>query len=322
MPDVTLLGRIGYDLFAEEHGTPLKDVKRFSRYLGGSAANAAVGLARLGIRTAMISCLGDDAVSDYLLGYLDAEGVDTRRVSRLPGALASLCLTEVSPPDRFAQVFYRNQAADTLVQVGNDDRELIRSSRFFGTNGTSLCASPSRESTLRALQWAHEAGVKTCFDVDYRASSWRSPEDAALYAQLALPLIDVLIANPLELELIAGTGDLGTAVRKLWSPGKILVAKLGDRGTHAVDASGHSFFVPPYGVPVVSTIGAGDGFAAGFLSSLARGTDIAHAVLFGNAAAALVVAQMMCSEAMPRLREVNDLMAAQPEVRAQSLGSV
>jgi 5-dehydro-2-deoxygluconokinase len=166
--DVGILGRIGYDLYAEDHNVPLKDVRRFSRYLGGSSANMAVGLRRLGLSVGIISCVGTDPLSDYLIEYLEHEGVDTRFVQRKAGYVSSLCLTEVSPPNHFPQVFYRDRPADAQVEVGGPEQEFIASTRLFVTNGTSLCASPSRESTYRALESAHRAGVRIAFDVDFR----------------------------------------------------------------------------------------------------------------------------------------------------------
>ena len=176
--DVCVLGRIGYDLYAVEHNRPLAEVEHFSRQLGGSSANIAVGLARLGLRVGIISCLGKDALADYLLGFLRNEGVDTQFVQFVEGYNTSLCLTEVSPPDCFPQVFYRQQAADTRVVVGPAERTYIQQARMFVTNGTSLSASPARRATRKALKTAREAGLRTVLDVDYRASSWESPEEA------------------------------------------------------------------------------------------------------------------------------------------------
>ena len=114
--EVTILGRIGYDLYSEEPHVPLPHVRRFSRYLGGSSANMAVGLARLGARVGMVSCLGDDSLSEF------PDRLPARRRKWIPATctgrpaiLPSLCLTEVSPPDRFPQVFYRHDAVDTML---------------------------------------------------------------------------------------------------------------------------------------------------------------------------------------------------------------
>jgi 5-dehydro-2-deoxygluconokinase len=308
---VTVLGRVGYDLYAEEQNTRLKDVQRFSRYLGGSSANIAVGLSRLGIEVSIISCVGEDPLGEYLIEYLDRERVDTRFVRCRPGFRSSLSLTEVSPPNSFPQVFYRDRPADTQVEVGPEELELISSSRMFITNGTSLCASPSRESTFRALEWAREAGVRTVVDVDYRASSWGSPAEAGLYARLALPFVDILIANPEELSMVTETDDFDRALVRLRKMGvPLIVGKMGDRGTRAVEGDA-SVFVPPYRVEVVSTIGAGDGFAAGFLYGILKGKPLGDSLEYGNAAAAVVVSRLMCSDAMPTVEEVESLIAGQ-----------
>ncbi len=304
--DAVILGRIGYDLYSEEPGVPLAQARRFSRYLGGSSANMAVGLARLGARVGMVACLGTERLSDFLLGFLEAEGVDVRHVQRRDQVLPSLAITEVSPPDRFPQVFYRHNAADIALRASEGDLAYAASGRMFITNGTSLCASPSRESTYRALERAKAAGARVVFDIDYRAMSWESPEEAGLAVRLALPFIDVLIGNQTELCLAAATGDLSESVRRLRRV-PLLVSKLGDEGTR-VFGEGEPVYLPPYKVEVCTTIGAGDGFASGFLYGLLQGFPVEKCLHYGNAAAAIVVSRVSCSEAMPRLDEVEQMM--------------
>jgi 5-dehydro-2-deoxygluconokinase len=308
--EVTILGRIGYDLYSEEPHVPLPQVRRFSRYLGGSSANMAVGLARLGAKAGIVSAVGTDSISQFLLDFLVAEKVDVSRVKRLPGYLPSLCLTEVSPPDKFPQVFYRRDPADTQVDLDAADLDYLASGSMFITNGTSLCGSPSRESTYLALERAHSAGARVVLDVDYRSMSWRKPEEAGLAVRLAMPFVDVLIGNDLELKLAAGADSLEDAVAKLRTMRiPMLVSKLGEQGTR-VYAGDVEVYCPPYRVPVVSTIGAGDGFASGFLTGLLRGKSIAASLEYGNAAAAVVVSRLSCSEAMPTMEEVENAIAA------------
>jgi len=306
--DVVILGRIGYDLCSEEPHVPLAQVRRFSRYLGGSSANIAVGLARLGLRVGMVSCLGTDPLSQFLADFLHREGVDTSRVKRVPGLLPSLALTEVSPPDRFPQVFYRQDPADAHLEAEPEDLDYVAGARMFLTNGTALCASPSRESAYRALERAHAAGRRVAFDVDYRWMSWRRPEEAGLASRLALPLVDVLLANEAELELVAGLEGYERALEALRRRVPLVVAKLGERGTRVCQGE-QDFFLPPYRVQVVSTIGAGDGFAAGFLYALLAGKPLEECLHYGNAAAAVVVSRLSCSEAMPTPAEIEQLIA-------------
>jgi 5-dehydro-2-deoxygluconokinase len=314
--EVIILGRIGYDLYSEEPHVPLPHVRRFSRYLGGSSANMAVGLARLGAQVGMVAALGADSLSQFLLEFLTAERVDVSHVKRCPGYLASLCLTEVSPPDRFPQVFYRRDPADTQLDLQPDDLDYLASSRMFITNGTSLCASPSRESTYLALERAHRSGVRVVFDVDYRSMSWRKPEEAGLAVRLALPFVDVLIGNEMELKLVAAENTLERSLARLRTMHiPMLVSKLGEEGTR-VYAGNSEIYCPPYQVPVVSTIGAGDGFASGFLAALLRGKEVMECLRYGNAAAAIVVSRLSCSEAMPTMEEVERLKAEQEKLPA------
>ncbi len=312
--DISVLGRIGYDLCAEQRGIPLKNVESFSRHLGGSSANLAVGLSRLGLDVGIIAAVGQDSLGEFLLEYLEKEGVRTHLVQEIAGAQSSLCLTEISPPESFPQVFYRERAADTLLEIGEDEQEAVGGARLFVTNGTSLCASPSRESTFKALEWARRAGVRTALDVDYRAMSWPSPDEAGLSVRLALPTVDVLIANPEELELVSEETDPEEAMQRILDLGpSVVVAKLGPQGTR-LRSRDRSLFHAPYPVKVVSTIGAGDGFAAGFLYALAMGQDLAESLRYGNASAAIVVSRLMCADAMPTLTEIQALLEENPDV--------
>jgi 5-dehydro-2-deoxygluconokinase len=307
--DACVLGRIGYDLYAVEQGRPLAEVEHFSRHLGGSSANIAVGLARLGRRVAIISSLGDDALADYLVSFLNKEGVDARRVTRVAGYGTSLCLTEVSPPDRFPQVFYRYKPADSQVEVGQVELDLIRRARLFVTNGTSLCASPSRESTARALEAARAARVQTVLDIDYRPSSWSVPEEAGRAARAVLPWVDVVIGNEDEVALLTGRPDPGGQVKAVLDGGVSLLVR--KRGADGVEAFTREVAAasPPIKVEVASTIGAGDGFASGFLAALLDGRPLEECLRRGNAAAAVVVSRVSCSDAMPYPHEVEAMLA-------------
>jgi len=306
--EVSVLGRIGYDLFAVERGRPLAKVEHFSRHLGGSSANIAVGLARLGLSVGIISGLGKDLLADYLLDFLRQEGVYTEFVRLVDGYSTSLSLSQVSPPDQFPQVFYRHRPADTQVVVGDEELRFIRNTRLFVTNGTSLSASPAREATRFALRTAREAGVTTAFDIDYRASSWPAPEAAGEEAFRALPWVDIVIGNEEECRLLTGEESSSRQVEKALESGvRILVRKLGSRGVEAHSKDGRHMS-DPLPAEVVCTIGAGDGFAAGFLFALLKNLPLPQCLLFGNAVASIVVSRVSCSDAMPYLSELESAL--------------
>jgi 5-dehydro-2-deoxygluconokinase len=308
--DVCVLGRIGYDLCAVEQNRALAEVEHFSRHLGGSSANIGVGLARLGLRVAMISCIGKDLLADYLLDFLNREGINTTCVRLVQGNNTSLCLSQVWPPDRFPQVFYRSNPADLQVLLEAGERDVIQRARMFVTNGTSLAASPARESTVEALKTARAAGLPTIFDVDYRSSSWVSPEEAGRVARTAVPWVDVVLGNEEEFSLLTETTDSKAQVAALLDAGaKLLVRKLGSRGVEA-HTRNESYSAPSYPMRVTSAIGGGDGFAAGLLYALYKGQGLQKCLQYGNAVAAVVVSRISCADSMPRLEELEGLMRA------------
>ena len=268
----------------------------------------AVGLSRLGLTVGLISAVGDDLLADYLLSFLHDEGVDSRFVSRVRGCNTSLCLTEVWPPDHFRQVFYRNQPADARVAMPETALEEIRRAKMFITNGTALAASPSRESALAAMEAAKTAGATTIFDVDYRPSSWPSAQAAGEQARQAIAWADAVLANEEELAMLAP--DLGTARATVLNPGpRLLVEKLGARGVAAHTGS-EDFFAPSRCQSLVCAVGGGDGFASGFLYALHQGLELPVALAYGNAAAAIVVGRVSCSDAMPHLHELQARLKA------------
>ncbi len=310
--DVVILGRIGYDLYSEEPHVPLPQVRRFSRYLGGSSANMAVGLSRLGARVGIVSCLGEDSLSQFLIDFLKSENVDTAHVQTRAGFLPSLCLTEVSPPDRFPQVFYRHDAVDTMLSTTTERHRLRRGLRGCSSPTAHRCAPrplakpPTARSNAPTRQVAGSSSTSTSAPCPGPAP--RKP--VSPFASL-LPFVDVLIGNQPELMLVAGAAHLDQATEKLRTAGvPILVSKLGEQGTR-VWTGDESVFLPPYKVEVCTTIGAGDGFASGFLYALLQGMPVEECLHYGNAAAAIVVSRLSCSEAMPTLDEVKELIRAQ-----------
>ncbi len=302
--EIWILGRIGYDLYAVEQNRPLGQVEHFSRHLGGSSANMAVGLARLGIQVGIISAVGDDLLADYLLGLLGSEGLDTRFVARVGGFNTSLCLTEVWPPSRFRQVFYRAKPADSQIVLNEEAAQSVRQAKMLITNGTNLASPPSRDSARKALAAAHKAGVRTALDIDYRDSSWSSSAEAGKEAWSVLPWVEVVLANEEELALLAGSDDPEKQIESVLAAGpKILVRKLGARGVTA-HTSTSKHFAPSQSEEIVCAVGGGDGFAAGFLYAVYRGYDLPRALAYGDAAAAVVVSRVSCADAMPRLQEI------------------
>ena len=288
MIDAAVIGRVGIDLYPNELETPLADVKTFTRFVGGFAGNVATGLARLGVRCAIVSRVGAEGNGDFVRAWLAGEGVDVRFLATDPYWQTPPTFCEVWPPDRFPILFYRKPTApDWQLSPGDFDAEEIANARILYATGTGLAQSPSRETTLAALR-AHRG--TTIFDLDWRPALWERPDEYPALAAEACAAADVVIGN--EEELAAARVEAPT-----------LVLKRGERGA-TVYEHGEETDVPGFPVEVVNGLGAGDAFAAAVGQSLLQGLPLVEAVRRGTVAGALVASRLACSEAMPRLEEL------------------
>jgi 5-dehydro-2-deoxygluconokinase len=287
--EAVVMGRVGVDLYPNEFETPLRSVRTFTRFVGGFAGNVATGLARLGVSTAIVSRVGDDGHGEFVREFLAGEGVDVRFLAVDPYWLTPPTFCEVWPPDRFPITFYRRPTApDWQLSPGDFDADEVAGAPLLYATGTGLAQSPSRETTLGVLR-SHLGA--TVFDLDWRPALW---EDAAEYRSLAAEAIasaELVIGNEDEVEA-AGAQEA-----------RPLVLKRGERGA-TVLAEGQETDVPGFPVAVVNGLGAGDAFAAAVGHALLRGLPLVEGVRRGNVAGAIVASQLACSEAMPRLEEL------------------
>ena len=174
-----VIGRAGMDLYADPPGARTEEATQFTAALGGSSANIAAGLCRLGCKAALVTRVSDDAIGRFCLNQLDAYGIDRTHVLTEGGeARNSLALVETRL-ENTQSVIYRNGAADFQMTVA--DVEAVDYAPFSAlvTTGTVLAAEPSRSACFRAFELARAAGLPLVFDVDYRPYSWPSAEVAA-----------------------------------------------------------------------------------------------------------------------------------------------
>ncbi len=288
MIDAVVIGRVGIDLYPNELETPLAEVKTFTRFVGGFAGNVATGLARLGVRCAIVSRVGAEGNGEFVRTWLADEGVDVRFLATDPYWQTPPTFCEVWPPDRFPILFYRKPTApDWQLSPDDFDAEEVATARILYATGTGLAQSPSRETTLAVLR-AHQG--TTIFDLDWRPALWGRPDEYPALAAEACAAADLVIGNEEEVE-----------AARVKAP--TVVVKRGERGA-TVYERGEETDVPGFPVDVVNGLGAGDAFAAAVGQSLLQELPLVEAVRRGTVAGALVASRLACSEAMPRLEEL------------------
>jgi 5-dehydro-2-deoxygluconokinase len=296
MIDVAVLGRVGIDLYPNQLRTPLRDVRTYTRFVGGFAGNVATGLARLGLTPAIVSRVGPDPHGEFVRDFLSGEGVDVRFLAVDERLMTPPTFCEVWPPDRFPITFYRYPTAPDWQLAPEDfDGAEVAAAPFLLATGTGLAQSPSRETTLGAL--AEHQGT-TIFDLDWRPTLWERADEYGTLARTAVGYADIVIGNEEEVE--AAAGDPG-ALLELGV--RTLVLKRGERGA-LLFHEGREVDVPGHPVDVVNGLGAGDAFVAAFVQSLYAKQPLEEAVRRGSVAGAIVASQLACSEAMPRLEEL------------------
>jgi 5-dehydro-2-deoxygluconokinase len=305
---VLTMGRIGVDLYPEQIGVPLAEVRTFAKSLGGSPTNVAVGAARYGHRTAVITKVGDDGFGVYARRALGEFGVDDRYVGTDPSLRTPLVFCEIYPPDRFPLLFYRQpKAPDMNVRPEELDHEAIRGARIFWTTGTGLSDEPSRSATMAALETRGRSGI-TVHDLDFRPTLWPEPSQAGDRQKDALVHATVAVGNREEASVAVGDGEPEELAGRLLDMGvELAIVKLGPAGV-LVAWAGEMRRVPAVPVEVVCGVGAGDGFGAGLCHGLLEGWDTVHTIRFANAAGAHVASQLACADAMPDEKQVLALM--------------
>jgi len=307
--EVITMGRVGVDLYPEQIGATLAEVRTFAKSLGGSATNVAVAAARLGRRSAVITKVGNDGFGDYVRRALGEFGVETRWVSTDPNLRTPIVFCEVHPPDRFPLLFYREpKAPDMNLTRADLDLAAIAAAPLFWTTGTGLSDEPSRAATLAALD-ARKGREITIHDLDHRPMFWRSGEDARRWAREALRRATVVVGNTDEVEMATGLRDQRAAAAALLAMGpRLAIVKRGGDGVYARTA-GEELTVPAVEIPVLNGLGAGDAFGGALAHGLLAGWPLARTLGVANAAGAIVASRLACADAMPTLGEIEALLA-------------
>ncbi len=317
--DIVLLGRAAIDLNPTDYYKPLDESTTFKKYLGGSPANIAVGMARLGKKVGFIGKVSDDQFGTFIEKRFQSEGIDTSHVTRAKnGEKLGLTFTEILSESESSILMYRNGIADLQLSVEDIDEEYIKQSKTLLISGTALAQSPSREAALKALRLAKKNGTKVIFDIDYRPYNWKNADEIAIYYSAVAREADVILASREEVDLTEALIEVGRDDRQsadYWHAQgvKILVIKHGKEGSTAYTDDGNSYSIKPFPVKLLKSFGGGDGYASAFLYGLFEGWDIMDALEFGSASAAMLVASHACSEDMPDVESVKKFIKEEKE---------
>jgi len=304
------MGRLGVDIYPQQIGVGLADVETFAKYLGGTAGNVAVAVARHGHDVALVSRTGEDPFGEYLHRALRDFGVDDRYVTGVPDLPTPVTFCEIFPPDDFPIYFYRlPKAPDLVIHEHELDLDAIRAARILWVTVTGLCEEPSRSATLAAVR-ARSPESLTVLDLDYRPMFWPSRVDARRWVLEALPHVSVTVGNLDECATAVGTRVPADAAKALRDKGgRLAIVKQGPDGVLAVDDTG-AVEVPPHPVEVVNGLGAGDAFGGALCHGLLSGWSTVDTMRFANAAGAIVASRLSCSAAMPTSEEVEAVLDA------------
>ena len=321
--DLACLGRLAVDFYSQQFGSPLEDNRSMAQYLGGSSANLAFGVARLGLKSAMVSRVGNEQMGRFLLQTLQREGCDTSQVQIDPQRLTALVLLGLKDRDTFPLLFMRENCADMAIDAEAIDEGFIARCRALSITGTHLSTPGTRAASQKALEYAARQGVLRVLDIDYRPVLWglaprgagenRYVADAHVTAQLQemLPQFDLLVGTEEEFFIAGGVAkDLMANLRAVRAlSAATLVVKRGALGCTVIEGAVPAQIddAPTFRgerVEVLNVLGAGDAFLAGLLSSLLQGKGWADATRVANACGAIVVSRHACSAAMPTPAEL------------------
>jgi 5-dehydro-2-deoxygluconokinase len=322
MLDIITIGRASVDLYGAQVGGRLEDMGGFNKYIGGSPCNIAAGTARLGLKSALITRVGDEHMGRFIREELIREGVDVRGIVTDPDRLTALVLLGIRDRERFPLIFFRENCADMALCEDDIDPAFIAGTRCVCATGTHLSHALTEAAVLKALRLARKGGARTALDIDYRPNLWglaghgagesRYIGSPAVTARLqaTLGLFDLIVGTEEEFHIAGGTTETIAAlraVRKLTDA--TLVCKRGPMGAAAFtgavpDSLDDGISGPGFPIEVFNVLGAGDGFISGLLKGWLDGADWETSLTYANACGAFAVSRHGCAPAYPSWEEL------------------
>lgn len=321
--DLITYGRSSIDLYSNNIGSPFVEISEFGAFVGGSPLNIAVGAKRLGLNSAILTAVGNDMVGKFLLNFLKKEGVETAFIPIKDGARTSAVILGIEPPDNFPLVYYRDNCADSKINIDDVMKADIVNSRLIEFSATALNVEPSRSAAFYAAERAVENNIPVLVDLDFRADQWHDPRAYGVtaraflnYCKIAIgteeEILATMLKDPAQIKIknqqISApeiSGNVDESIKLILKTGvEALIVKRGEKGSTVFMKDEKIIDVPGFPVEVVNILGAGDAFAAGFIYGYLYGWDYYKACRMANACGAILVTKHGCANFNPTLNEV------------------
>lgn len=320
--DLLTLGRSSIDLYSADVGSSFEKISAFNAFVGGCPLNIATGAQRLGLKTAILTGIGNDQVGKFIKHFLDEEGIETQWVPTIEGTRSSAVVLGIEPPDKFPLVYYRENCADINLNIDHIDAIPFSDFKAAAFSGTAFSKDPSRTAMFYALEKAKANQVTTLLDIDFRADQWDDPRSFGITLRAALSQFNVVVGT--EEEILATfltdkeqllikhqqisapeiRGNIDNAIQEIMKSGvETLVVKRGKEGASIFQPKKEEVKVPGFPVEVLNVLGAGDAFCAGFSYGLLNNWDLYKSVRMGNACGAIIVTREGCANFMPSHEE-------------------
>jgi 5-dehydro-2-deoxygluconokinase len=332
--DVITIGRASVDLYGQQIGTRLEDIGSFAKSVGGCPANIAVGTARLGLKSALITRVGAEQMGRFIREQLDREGVETSGVATDPNRLTALVLLSVEAEGVSPMIFYRTDCADMALDESNIDEAQIASARAIVVTGTHFSRPNSEAAQKKAIRLAKAHGARVAFDIDYRPNLWGLAGHEAGFSRYVasdvvsekyksiLPDCDLIVGTEEEVLIASGQADLLSALRTIRSLSSgTIVLKRGPMGCIVYDGAipddlEHGIVGKGFPIEVYNVLGAGDAFMSGWLRGWLRGEPHATSATWANACGAFAVSRLLCAPEYPSWEELSHFLAHGSSERA------
>jgi 5-dehydro-2-deoxygluconokinase len=324
--DVICIGRCSVDLYGQQIGSRFEDIQSFAKSVGGSPANMAIGTARLGLKSALITRVGDEQMGRFVLEQMRREGVALDGIRTDAKRLTALVLLAVEDEGVSPHIFYRTDCADMALSEEDIDEAFVASAGAVVVTGTHFSRPNSEAAQRKAMRIAKQHGRRVAFDVDYRPTLWgltghagggeryvRSKQVSATIKTI-LPDCDLIVGTEEEIRIAAGEEDVLAALRAIRAVSKAtLVLKRGPMGCvvyeKEIESLEHGIVGKGFPIEVYNVLGAGDAFMSGFLRGWLKGEPLATCATWANACGAFAVSRLLCSPEYPTWAELSHFLA-------------